>query len=73
MERIADRAASYGIPGLRVDGNDVGEVCHVSREAVARARAGVGPTLIEALTYPIFNIFRGDSWKYGVIYAVFLT
>ena len=51
VERIADRAASYGIPGLRVDGNDVGEVYHVSREAVARARAGVGPTLIEALTY----------------------
>ena len=51
VERIADRAASYGIPGLRVDGNDVGEVHHVSREAVAAARAGEGPTLIEALTY----------------------
>ena len=51
VERIADRAASYGIPGLRVDGNDVGEVWHVSREAVARARTGEGPTLIEALTY----------------------
>ena len=51
VERIADRAASYGIPGRRVDGNDVGEVWHVSREAVARARAGGGPTLIEALTY----------------------
>ena len=51
VERIADRAASYAIPGLRVDGNDVGEVWHVSREAVARARAGEGPTLIEALTY----------------------
>ena len=51
VERIADRAASYGMPGLRVDGNDVGEVYHVSREAIARARAGDGPTLIEALTY----------------------
>ena len=51
VERIADRAASYGIPGPRVDGNDVGEVYHVSREAIARARAGDGPTLIEALTY----------------------
>ena len=51
VERIADRAAAYGMPGLRVDGNDVGEVWHVSREAVARARAGDGPTLIEALTY----------------------
>ena len=51
VERIADRAASYGIPGLRVDGNEVGEVCHVAREAIAGARAGEGPTLIEALTY----------------------
>ena len=51
VERIADRASSYGMPGVRVDGNDVGEVWHVSREAVARARAGGGPTLIEALTY----------------------
>ena len=51
VERIADRAASYGIPGLRVDGNDVGEVYHVAREAIAAARAGEGPTLIEALTY----------------------
>ena len=51
VERIADRAASYGMPGVRVDGNDVGEVFHVARDAVARARAGVGPTLIEALTY----------------------
>ena len=51
VERIADRAASYGIPGLRVDGNDVGEVYHVAREAIVGARAGEGPTLIEALTY----------------------
>ena len=51
VERIADRAASYGIPGLRVDGNDVGEIYHVAREAIAGARAGEGPTLIEALTY----------------------
>ena len=51
VERIADRAASYGIPGLRVDGNDVGEIYHIAREAIAGARAGEGPTLIEALTY----------------------
>jgi 2-oxoisovalerate dehydrogenase E1 component len=51
VERVADRAASYSIPGVRVDGNDVGEVYHVAREAIARARAGGGPTLIEALTY----------------------
>jgi 2-oxoisovalerate dehydrogenase E1 component alpha subunit len=45
---VADRAAGYGIPGIVVDGNDV-LACYVaSRDAVARARAGDGPTLIEA-------------------------
>ncbi|HKI55756.1 MAG TPA: pyruvate dehydrogenase (acetyl-transferring) E1 component subunit alpha [Trueperaceae bacterium] len=49
--RIAERAAGYGIPGVVVDGNDLAAVWHASREAVARARAGEGPTLIEAVTY----------------------
>ncbi|HXG17353.1 MAG TPA: dehydrogenase E1 component subunit alpha/beta [Calidithermus sp.] len=48
---IAARAAGYGIPGVRVDGNDVLAVYEAAREAVARARAGQGPTLIEAVTY----------------------
>jgi TPP-dependent pyruvate/acetoin dehydrogenase alpha subunit len=47
---VAERAAAYGIPGLRVDGNDVEAVYRASAEAVARARAGGGPTLIEAVT-----------------------
>jgi 2-oxoisovalerate dehydrogenase E1 component len=47
---IAARAAGYGIPGRRVDGNDVLAVYEAVREAVARARSG-GPTLIEAVTY----------------------
>ncbi len=47
---VAERAAAYGIPGIRVDGNDVEAVYHASAEAVARARAGGGPTLIEAVT-----------------------
>ncbi len=51
--RIADRAAGYGIPGVVVDGNDLAAVWHVTREAVARARAGEGPTLIEAVTYRV--------------------
>jgi len=51
IERIADRAAAYGMPGHRVDGNDVTEVYETVREAVARARDGGGPSLIEALTY----------------------
>lgn len=48
---FADRGIGYGIPGIRVDGNDVLEVRGVMREAVARARAGNGPTLIDAVTY----------------------
>ena len=51
VERIATRAAGYSIPGVTIDGNDAAEVYNVVREAVERARAGEGPTLIEALTY----------------------
>jgi 2-oxoisovalerate dehydrogenase E1 component alpha subunit len=47
------RADGYGFPGVRVDGNDVLAVYRVTREATARAYAGEGPTLIEALTYRI--------------------
>jgi pyruvate dehydrogenase E1 component alpha subunit len=47
------RADGYGFPGVRVDGNDMLAVHAVAREAMARARAGQGPTLIEALTYRI--------------------
>jgi 2-oxoisovalerate dehydrogenase E1 component len=48
---IAARAAGYGIPGVRVDGNDVLAVYEAVNTAVARARGGEGPTLIEAVTY----------------------
>jgi pyruvate dehydrogenase E1 component alpha subunit len=50
-ETLADKAAGYGIPGVRVDGGDVLAVFEATREAVERARAGEGPTLIEAVTY----------------------
>ncbi|MBP1933548.1 thiamine pyrophosphate-dependent dehydrogenase E1 component subunit alpha [Ammoniphilus resinae] len=50
-ESIADRAIGYGFPGVRVDGNDPLEVYRVMKEAVDRARDGLGPTLIEAETY----------------------
>src|SRR5213595_297050 len=50
-ESIAARAAAYGIPGVRVDGNDVLAVYEAVREAVTRARRGDGPTLAEAVTY----------------------
>ncbi len=48
---IWKRAAGYGFPGVRVDGNDVLAVYRVTREAADRARTGGGPTLIEAMTY----------------------
>src|SRR3954468_11707726 len=50
-ETLADKAAGYGMPGVRVDGGDVLAVYEATREAVERARAGEGPTLIEAVTY----------------------
>jgi pyruvate dehydrogenase E1 component alpha subunit len=48
---LAGKALAYGFPGIQVDGNDVLAVVTASREAVARARAGDGPTLIECVTY----------------------
>jgi len=50
-ERLVDKAVGYGMPGVRVDGNDVLAVVQVMREAVARARAGGGPTFIEAISF----------------------
>ena len=50
-EALVDKAAGYGIPGARVDGGDVLAVYEAARDAVARARAGEGPTFIEAVTY----------------------
>jgi TPP-dependent pyruvate/acetoin dehydrogenase alpha subunit len=51
VETIAERAAAYGFPGVTVDGNDVEAVNEAVATAVTRARAGEGPTLVEALTY----------------------
>ena len=50
---LSRRAEGYGIPGVRVDGNDVLATWHVTNEAVQRARSGEGPTLIETVTYRI--------------------
>ena len=50
-ETLADKAVGYGIPGVRVDGLDVLAVYDAARDAVERARAGGGPTLIEAVHY----------------------
>ena len=51
VENISDRASAYNMPGVLVDGQDVMAVYEAAREAVARGRAGQGPTLLEARTY----------------------
>jgi 2-oxoisovalerate dehydrogenase E1 component len=51
IDRLSKRSAAYSLPGVTVDGNDVVAMHAAVREAVARARNGEGPTLIEALTY----------------------
>jgi TPP-dependent pyruvate/acetoin dehydrogenase alpha subunit len=53
IANIADRAAGYGMPGVVVDGNDVLAVRDATREATEQARAGNGPTLIEAKSYRV--------------------
>jgi 2-oxoisovalerate dehydrogenase E1 component len=57
---IASRAPAYGMLGIAVDGNDVIAVYQAAAEAVARARAGNGPTLIEAKTYRTVGHHEGD-------------
>ena len=64
IERLADRAAGYGIPGVQVDGNDVTAVREVAGAAVERARRGSGPTLIEARTYRQAGHSRSDPGAY---------
>ena len=53
ISRLSTRAAGYGMPGITVDGNDLVAVWQTTAKAVARARAGDGPTLIEAVTYRV--------------------
>jgi pyruvate dehydrogenase E1 component alpha subunit len=64
VERLADRAAAYAIPGVVVDGNDVFAVHAAAQGAIERARSGDGPTLIEALTYRQVGHSRSDPAKY---------
>lgn len=64
ITRLADRAASYGMPGVFVDGNDVVAVRAVAEEAVLRARGGEGPTLVEADTYRQAGHSRSDQGLY---------
>lgn len=61
MERVSERAKLYGAPGITVDGNDVIQVYNATKVATARARAGEGPTLIEAKTYRWQGHFEGED------------
>ncbi len=64
VERLADRAAAYGMPGVTVDGNDVDEVYRTTRELVEKARAGGGPALLECRTYRWHGHMEGDQESY---------
>ncbi len=60
----ADRAAGYGIPGERIEDNDVDAVWEAAGRAVARARAGEGPSLLEVHTLRLWGHFEGDAQGY---------
>ena len=64
IEKISERAVSYGIPGVTVDGDDVLSVQEEAERAIARARKGEGPTLLECKTHRWFGHFAGDAQKY---------
>ncbi len=63
-ESIVDRAAAYGIPGIRVDGKDAAAVFQAAGRAIERAKNGEGPTLIECMTYRNYGHFEGDAQRY---------
>jgi TPP-dependent pyruvate/acetoin dehydrogenase alpha subunit len=64
IEHIADRAAAYGMPGVQADGMDVLAVAGAVRDAVDRARAGRGPSLIECKTYRFLGHSKSDQCVY---------
>jgi pyruvate dehydrogenase E1 component alpha subunit len=66
VENIADRAAGYNMPGVTIDGNDIFAVYEAAGQAVARARAGQGPTLLECKTYRFNGHFEGDAQTYKI-------
>ncbi len=61
---LCQRAGAYNMPGVSVDGNDVLAVRQAMLEAVARARKGEGPTMLENKTYRVRGHFEGDPQKY---------
>lgn len=64
VKNVADRAAAYAMPGVVVDGNNFSQVAEASTEAIARARAGEGPTLIESKTYRYRGHSKSDRNRY---------
>ena len=60
----ADRAAAYGIPGERIEDNDVEAVHAAAGRAISRARSGAGPTLLEVRTLRLWGHFEGDAQGY---------
>lgn len=64
LEQVADRAAGYGMPGVRVDGNDPLAVAAALSEALGRARRGDGPTFIECVTFRFRGHYFGDRMPY---------
>jgi len=64
VEKISDRAAGYGMPGVTVNGNDADEMYGAAKVAIDRARAGEGPTLIEAMTFRFNGHLLGEAGHY---------
>jgi pyruvate dehydrogenase E1 component alpha subunit len=64
IKSIADRGVAYGMKSVRVNGNDASQMYATAKEAVARARAGDGPTLIEAMTFRFNGHLMGDNSHY---------
>lgn len=64
LEHVADRAAGYGMPGVRVDGNDPLAVTAALDDALRRARAGSGPTFLECETFRFRGHYFGDRMPY---------
>jgi pyruvate dehydrogenase E1 component alpha subunit len=63
-EDVADRATGYNMPGFSVDGTDLFAVYEAAGEAIARARRGEGPTLIECKAFRYYGHFQGDNLSY---------
>jgi pyruvate dehydrogenase E1 component alpha subunit len=64
IENVVDRAAGYGMPGVKVDGNDPLAVTETLAEAIGKARNGEGPTFIECVTFRFRGHYFGDRNKY---------